>query len=146
MAPRRLSISLRRGEALKVTRVTLDGEKLVYALVQDKKQNYSTGRSRVVYIGTTKNGTDRVAQSAASWADTILRQHGVDNFAARIITCRPRQHVKTWRKLERALLLVFKEIYGEVPRCNTHGKNIVETDEFRYFARARIKRILDDLG
>jgi hypothetical protein len=63
-----------------------------------------------------------------------------------VITCRPRQRVKTWVKLERALLLSFKELYGEVPKCNTQGKNIIEIDEFDYFRRDRLKRILEDLA
>lgn len=100
----------------------------MYVLVQDKKFSYPSGRSRVVYIGTTKSGANRVAQSAAYWAETILRGHGVRHFEARIITCRPRQRVKTWVKLERALLLVFKEIYGDVPKCNTQGKNITDVN------------------
>jgi hypothetical protein len=99
-----------------------------------------------VYIGTTKNGANRVAQSAAYWAEPILRGHGVQNFEARIITCRPRQNVKSWVKLERGLLLVFRDTYGEVPKCNTQGKNIIETDEFRYFSRSRLKRVLEDLA
>ncbi len=88
----------------------------------------------------------RVAQSAASRSNEILRQPGVNSFEARIVTCQPRQSVKTWHKLERALLIVFKELHGDVPRYNTHGKNFVETDEFRYFSKARIRRILEDLA
>lgn len=130
---------------MRVSRVSLGGEKLVYVLVQDKKLSYPSGRSRVVYIGTTKSGANRVAQSAAYWAETILRGRGVRHFDARIITCRPRQRVKTWVKLERALLLVFKEIYGDVPKCNTQGKNITEVDEFRYFRKDRLRGILEDL-
>jgi hypothetical protein len=45
-------------------------------------------------------------------------------------------------KLERALILIFKEKYGGVPYCNTVGKNIVEGDEFNYFARTRIVDVL----
>lgn len=46
-----------------------------------------------------------------------------------LLTCAPRQHVKTWHKLERALLLQFKDDYGRVPVCNTQGKNMVWRDE-----------------
>lgn len=51
-----------------------------------------------------------------------------------------------WHKLERAVILVFKEEFGHIPECNVQGKNFVETDEFRYFTRARIRHILEDLS
>ena len=143
---RRLSVTLKRDPAIEVSRVSLGGQKLVYILVQDKKHKYKKGRSRVAYIGTTKNGANRVANSSAVRAGDILGSRGVRRFEARIITCRPRQNVKTWVKLERALLLTFREMYGEVPRCNSHGKKIKEFDEYRYFAKSRLKRILEDLA
>lgn len=64
----------------------------------------------------------------------------------RIITCGTRQNVKTWVKLERALLLVFRQKYGDIPKCNTMGTKIRESDEFRYFTRARIRSILESLA
>jgi len=81
----------------------------------------------------------------ASRASDILRIRGVRTFHARIVTCQPRRHVRTWRKLERALLLAFKEHYGEVPWCNTHGKRMRERDEFDYFSRARVLSIVKEL-
>lgn len=62
----------------------------------------------------------------------------------RIVTCGVRQNVQTWAKLERALLLVFREMYGEIPRCN--AQTPTESDEFRYFKRERIKDILNTLA
>jgi hypothetical protein len=53
--PRRSDISLQRGYAMHVNR--LSGHiKLVYVILIDKKYEYEKGRSRIVYIGTTKNG------------------------------------------------------------------------------------------
>jgi len=141
----RLSISLKRDEALRATRVTIGKLRLVYVLVADKPQRYREGRSRIVYIGTTKKGVARVAQSAAARAEEILSLHGVRAFEARIVTCSPRQNVATWRKLERALLLGFRERFGQVPRCNSHGKKMRVTDEFGYFAKKRILSIIDEL-
>lgn len=54
--------------------------------------------------------------------------------------------MKTWLKMERAFLLVFREMFGDVPVCNSQGKKITEHDEFEYFARARIKRVIEDLS
>jgi hypothetical protein len=141
----RLHVSLQRKEALTVTRVAAGKDKLVYVIVADKKIDYPQERTRVVYIGTTKNGVERVAQSAANKTDEVLSLHGVESFTVRIITCRPRQRVKTWIKLERALLLAFRERYGSVPKCNIQGKGISEKDEFDYFTKSRLNRILEDL-
>jgi hypothetical protein len=65
---------------------------------------------------------------------------------ARIVTCGPRKKVKTWRKLERALLLEFRAVYGSVPKCNWVGKNMVEKDEFSYFSRDAIRKVIQELG
>jgi len=112
----------------------------------NKKIKYPTGRSRIAYIGTTKKGIERISQSVAARADNVLGIHGVDEFKARVVTCKPRQNVKTWQKLERALLLMFKECYGQVPKLNVHGKKMQETDEFEYFVKKRIQTIIEDAG
>ena len=143
---RKLSISLKRDEALLATRVTIRAKKLVYVLVCDKRFRYETGRSRIAYIGTTKRGVKRVASSMAVKVDEILTYRGVRKVHARIITCTPRQGIETWRKLERALLLVFREAYGEPPMWNVHGKRMKERDEFRYFRKRRLEQLLEELG
>jgi len=143
---RRLSISLREEPALQATRVALGKNRLVYALVVNRRFKYARGKSKVAYIGTTRVGAKRVAHSVALKADDILQLRGVRSMTARIITCRPRQRVKTWLKLERALLIVFKETYGAVPRCNSHGKKMKARDEFEYFARARVRAVLEELA
>jgi hypothetical protein len=143
---RRLQLSLKREEALRATRVTIGKNKLVYVLIADKRLRYPGGRSRIAYIGTTKRGMARVASSVASRAETILALHGVQSFHARIVTCRPSPRVKTWVKLERALLIAFKATYGDVPRCNMHGRRMKATDEFEYFRESGIERIIDDLS
>ena len=143
---RRLSISLKRDEALTATRVSIGTEKLVYVLVADKKLTYLGGKSRIAYIGTTRKGVARIARSVAVRAYDILSLPGVRTFRARVITCQPRQRVRTWHKLERALLIAFKDRFGEVPTCNSHGTRMRETDEFDYFRRARVNSILSDLS
>jgi hypothetical protein len=119
--------------------------KLVYVLIADKRIKYKSGKSRIAYIGTTKKGVARIAQSVAARADDILSLRGVRSFHARIVTCNARQHVTTWGKLERGLLLCFREHYGEVPKCNSHGRKMKVTDEFYYFAKKAIVNIIEDL-
>src|SRR5947208_1621403 len=104
--PRRLSIKLRRTHAMEVTRVSIGDEKLVYVVVADKKLKYLEGRSRIAYVGTTKKGAARIAASAAQQAQKVLNLNGVNSFEVRVVTCRPRQHVKTWFKLEAGLALM----------------------------------------
>jgi hypothetical protein len=144
--PKRLRVSLKRDEALRATCVTVGRKKLVYLLIADKRLKYKSGKSRIAYIGTTKKGVARIAQSAAARAEDILKLHGVRTFHARILTCNPRQRVKTWIKLERGLLLCFRERFGEVPKCNSHGKRMKEVDEFYYFARRHLTNIIDELA
>ncbi len=141
-----MKLSLKPDPALTATRVSIGKNKLVYVLVANKKLAYAKGKSRIAYIGTTKKGVARIAQSVASHANDILALHGVKSFSARVITCRPRQNVSTWRVLERALLLAFKEKFGDVPRCNSHGKRIKESDEFRYFRKGGVLSVIDDLS
>jgi hypothetical protein len=137
---------MHRDHAMEVTRVTLGKSKLVYVLVADKKIKYELGKSRIVYIGTTKNGTTRIAQSVAARGEDILGIRGVRAFHARVITCRPRKNVKTWCQLERALLLKFKEMYGEVPICNTQGKGMRRSMEFNYFSETGVSVVIEELS
>jgi hypothetical protein len=120
--------------------------RLVYLLIADKRLKYKGGKSRIAYIGTTKKGVSRIAQSVAFRAEQILSLRGVRTFHVRIVTCKPRQKVETWKKLERGLLLCFRERFGEVPKCNSHGKRMKETDEFHYFARKGVRNVIDELS
>lgn len=145
MAKKRLIVTLRKGYALRVTRGAIRQEKVVYVIVVGRKLKYSYGRSPVVYIGTTKKGVGRIAHSAAYLAPDVFDIHGVKEFGVRVITCKGRSGIKSWTKLERALLLGFREKYGDVPKCNSQGAKIREKDEFEYFRRSRIRQILTDL-
>ena len=138
----RLRVSLKREPAITVNRVAIGNEKLVYVICADKKLQYPWGRTPIVYVGTTKNGVSRIASSAAYRADKVLNMHGVKSFDVRVVTCRVRQGIKTWAKLERALLLSFREKFGEVPKCNVAGKKIIEQNEFEVFSKSRISEII----
>jgi hypothetical protein len=146
VTPKRIKLSLKRDPAIQATRVSIGRLKLVYVLIADKRLKYPMGKSRIAYIGTTKKGAARIAQSVAGRAQAIFRLRGVHSFHARVITCRPRRNVKTWIKLERALLVAFKKQYGDVPECNTHGVKMKERDVFRIFSRAGVKSIIEELA
>jgi hypothetical protein len=92
---------------------------MVYILAANKYFKYRNGRSRIIYIGTTKKGAGRPAASAvdkASQAFGTLR--GVKTIEVHITTCRPRRHLKTWKYLEAALLDTFWNRYHELPKYN----------------------------
>lgn len=125
-----------------VTRVSLGHEKMVYVIVASKNMKYAWGKSPIVYIGTTKKGAGRMAQSAAKLTDKVLAKYGVRHFHVRMLTCAPRQSVATWRELERALLLTFKNVYGEIPEFNRQGKGFRPRDEFKLFSRDRLENLL----
>lgn len=146
MSLRRAAVSLKREHAVSVTRVAIGNEKLAYVLVADKRLVYKSGRSRIAYIGTTKRGIARIAQSVAARAEDIVGLHGVKSFHARVVTCKPRQHVKTWFRLERALLVAFRERFGEVPKCNAKGRKMTEDGVFDLFAKSRINSVIEDLS
>lgn len=129
-----------------VTRLSVGHQKLAYVIVADRKIKYPKGRSKVVYIGTTRNGVSRMASSAAAKAEVILSGYGIREFRVRVVTCRPRQNVRTWHKLERALILAFREVYGDVPKFNTQGKRMKTDGEFDLFAKSRLKTVLEDLA
>src|SRR5207302_1098835 len=119
---------------MQFTRLSVGNQNLVYVILLGKTIKYRFGRrSHIAYIGTTSRGVDRIAASAAAVAPRVLSLHGVKEFSVRLVTCTPRRRVRTWRKLERAMLLAFRERYGDIPRLNTQGRNIRETDEFKIF-------------
>jgi len=142
---KRLLVRLHKSPALTVRRMGVKSDRLVYLIVACKRQRYRWGRSCVVYVGTTRSGLGRIAASAAYRAKKVLSWLGVRQFEVRVVTCQKKPGVRTWRLLERALLLTFLKKYGDPPRCNQHGKGIRERDEFAYFRRDRLERILSAL-
>jgi hypothetical protein len=135
-----------RDPVMQVDRQGIRAQKLVYVILADRRFDYFDGRSKIVYIGTTQRGLNRIASSVAKRAPEVLALRGVRRFEVRVLTCRGRQRVRTWRTLERAMIMVFRDRFGEIPLCNSQGEGLREIDEFRYFSRARLERIVDDLS
>ena len=140
-----LTIAVKYQVAMAVHRIVIGQEKLVYVIVADRPLRYRLGRSPIAYIGETKTGAHRVASSLANKANSVLAsQWGVRHLGVLLVTCRPLQRVKTGKKLETALLLCFRERYGEWPKENKQGKKAA-TDEFSYFRKVRVMNILKEL-
>lgn len=107
MVKRQLSIHNVRGTegaVVSVSNEVLAREKTVYFHIVNKPLKYPYGRSRIVYIGTTKKGIRRIMGSIAERLEDEFNIHGVSAVEVHEIGCTPRQRVKTWRMLERAAL------------------------------------------
>jgi hypothetical protein len=142
----KLRIKYRNRPAVVVHRAAFRDDKLVYIGRANKRVRYPWGRSRIVYIGTTKKGARRVASSAARKGEDLLFEHGIMEIEFSVATCGKLQSVATWKKLERALLIKFREKYGAVPRGNVQGKRMNWQDELHYFSQRRLDALLETLG
>lgn len=128
---------------LKIYRTAFRDDKLVYIACANKKIKYQWGKSSIAYIGTTKKGAKRVASSAAVRGEALLYTYGIKYLEFHIVTCGKVPGVATWRKLERALLIRFKEKYGGIPEANKSGALMKWKDELRYFSQEKIDSVIE---
>lgn len=138
-----MRVSVNRKPALTVYRRALKHRKLVYILAARKPLKYLDGRSRILYIGTTKRWISRIASSVAHRSKKILKQRGVREMDVHVVSCEARPGLKSWGLLERALVAQFRTRYFEVPLCNTQLKNKRSTEHLEELFKPRaLKRIL----
>jgi hypothetical protein len=142
---RKLSIQTTDADApaVSVTRNAINREKLVYLACANKQFTYADGKSKIVYIGTTQAGADRITSSAAAMARGLLNNYGVNRVDFFVVAAAPRRKVKSWRKLERGLILTFRAMFGNPPVANNHGKKMRWGDELNYFTRARLESVIE---
>lgn len=139
---RRLWVSLRTCEAARVYRECIRKKRLVYVFLANKVLTYKKGKSRIVYVGTTKKGVSRILSSMAHRCKTALKLPGVKWCSAHILVPKRRPGLKSWEELERWMLVKFKEIHGEVPTLNKTGKRMKEKNLSKCFRPRRIERII----
>ena len=109
--------------ALTINRPATQENDFVYIGVANKAIKYSSGsRSKIIYIGQTKNGAFRLAQSAATRAYKLLNLNGVTSLTYYIVVPKGRQGTATWKHLETALIAKFRSKYYEAPKANVQGK------------------------
>jgi hypothetical protein len=134
---------LHHSPVMVVNRSILKYDKVVYLLVSKKPIRYKNGKSRIAYIGTTSKGIYRLASSVAQRATATLSGRGLSRLEVFIVTCPPKRNVRTWLLLEHALLAQFRFYFWELPKCNSHGKNIRWTPSLdRHFTKTGIEKIL----
>ena len=63
-----------------------------------------------------------------------------------IVTCTRRAGVSTWRKLERALIIRFRELFGDIPEGNKQGRLWRWKDEKKLFSKSRLDKVIDSLS
>ncbi len=91
----------------------------ILALADNKTLKYRNGRSRIIYIGTTKKGAGRPAASAVNKASQAFgKLRGVRTIEVHIATCRPRRRLETWKHLEASLIDAFWNRYHQLPKYN----------------------------
>ena len=142
----RLKIKLNNKAAITITRSAIQTDKLVYIARSNKPFRYKYGKSRIVYIGTTQAGVHRIATSAAHKAEDLLGRFGVKQLEFHVVTSKKRPNVQSWRLLERALLLTFRERYGEIPHCNSQGLKIQWNDERDCFRDDHLRHVINQLS
>jgi hypothetical protein len=120
-----------------------DQKRMAYILVANKTYKTKSGlRSRVIYIGTTKRGAGRPAASAVNKASQIFyNEWGVKTIEVYIVTCRGRQAMPTWKRLEAALIHAFWNIHHQIPEYNKKKPDHVEG----IFGQKALEKIIRNL-
>ena len=144
--PRKLPVKFGKHPSVIINRTAFRHDKLVYIARANKPIRYRWGRSRIAYIGTTKKGARRIASSAAWKGEDLLYQYGIKHLELHVVICGKVPGVETWKKLERALLIRFRERFGDVPRANKVGKNSRWRNEKKYFTQAKLDAVIDGLS
>ena len=93
---------------------------LPYKYLPYKGARFKTvGRSKIIYVGTTKKGAGRPAASAVNKASEVFYHlHGVRTIDVHIVTCAAHNKKYTWKRLEAALLDAFRTRYFQLPKYN----------------------------
>jgi hypothetical protein len=143
---RKLTVKIQKQPCFVINRAAFRDMKLVYVVRANKNLSYPLGRSKIAYIGTTKKGARRIASSAVWKGEYLLYEYGIKHLELYIVTCGKIKGAKTWRKLERALLIRFREKFGKVPRANKVGNKMRIRDEQKYFSQNKLDKILDELS
>jgi hypothetical protein len=124
---RKLRLRRNKDAVLWISREALKAEKICYVAVANRRVNYPHRRSRIVYIGTSARGHKRILESAKDRAEKAFGSRpGVTDIEFYIVSCTGRKRVPSWEALERALILLFKRLYGTIPIVSIRGKGNVE--------------------
>lgn len=137
---RKLKVKPPKQALLTITRSRQWTDKMVYILATNKSHKYKNGRSKILYIGTTKKGAGRPAASAVNKAsEAFYKLRGVKTIEVHLVTCAPRKAMQTWRRLESALLDIFRSRYFQLPEYN----KVRPTTKEGLFSTRALAQIID---
>jgi len=136
-------IKYRDEPSLTIHRTAYHEDKLVYVARANRKFRYPRGQSNIGYFGTTKNGAWRIASSAANSGWILFDTYGVKWLDFHVVTCTPVPGMRSWKKLERALLIRFCERFGSPPLANKQGARLRWKNERDYFSPEKLDKIID---
>ncbi len=139
----KLGTQPRKKPALVVSRDAIKEEKLVYVARANKQLSYRLKKSAIAYIGSTKKGVDRMTGSAAKQARDLLKHHGVQTLSFFIVTCRSKKKMKSWKLLERALIIRFRELHNEIPKGNNKLKKALSNKDPKYFTDRSLDKVIN---
>lgn len=112
----------------------------VYILVAD--EDYKKNLSRIVYIGMTKGGAKRIAESAANHITGAIDNDILKLEAfAYTVNKEDKEKKSLPALLEAALLARHRERFGALPALNRRGGSSDEADN--YFTKPALDKILD---
>lgn len=138
-----MKVHLNTKVAMMVHRRILAKHRVVYLLAAPRPLKYRDGKSRIVYIGTTGKGVDRIAKSVAYRAQNVLRRRGLRELDVHIVSCGARPGMRSWEYLEDALLAAFRGLYHQLPNQNRQGKRLRWGEKLdRLFRRRAVERVL----
>lgn len=146
-AAKNLRVRISKQSVLTIDRSRMWKSRLVYLLVANKKFKYPSGRkTHVLYIGTTKKGAKRPAASAVEKAMAMFGDvRGLKQIGIYLLNSESRRNVKTWEKLESALLAVFRQRYFALPNENKKRGEYGNEEDIRYFNPDHLTDILREL-
>jgi hypothetical protein len=144
MRKKTLRVRVSKETVLTIDRSRMWKSRLVYILVANKNFKYQSGRrSYILYIGTTRKGARRPAASAVAKAMSIFGDvRGVKQIGVYLLNRESRPNVKTWQKLESALLAIFRQRYHELPIENKRRGEYVNEEDIQYFRSEHLITIL----
>ena len=145
---RTLRIKCSKNPFLTVERSKQKLRRMVYILVANKYYRYPKNKrkSRIIYIGTTGKGARRPAASAVDKASEAFRLRGVKKIEVHIVTCAGRKAVKTWKKLEAALIAAFWERYFDIPEYNKIKGGVRSVEDVSLFRPKALQKLLLRFG
>lgn len=76
----------------------------------------------------------------------LLGMRGIKSLEVCLVVCPPRPGARSWARLERDLLITFKNEFGAVPIGNTSGKNFTPDKLSKSFQYSRLVKVLKAYG